>query len=137
MTRSQQKHYDLCLSQGTSPILAEMLALAQPPGCNTDNVFCADRKEEEQFKDRRVLGFRKKAEKQGVSTTGKIYLGGLARFPGDPTAWVSGRGDIAKTCETRGWGAEGTVNVKPDEEKSMEKSIDPIARKKLKEIRGK
>ena len=137
MTTAQKKHYEQCLAEGTSPALAEMFALAAPPGCNTDNVFCADRKEEEQFKDPRVRMFRRKAEKQGVSTNGKIYLGSLARFPGDPTAWVSGRGDIASTCQKRGWECEGTVTVKPDPEMALEKSVDPIARKKLKEARGK
>ena len=137
MTPEQKRHYEKCLAEGTSPVLAEMFALALPPGCNTDAVFLNDNRHEEQFKDGRVRAFRDRAEKQGVSTNGKVYTGSLARFPGDPMAWVDGRGDVAKICRQRGWNCEGTVAVKGDPELAMEKSCDPIARKKLKEARGK
>ena len=59
--------------------------------------------------------YEQEAKDAGVNTKGKIYLGGLARYPGDPEAWVSGRGDVQRICETRGWGSRGAVNVKSQE----------------------
>ena len=53
-----------------------------------------------------------KAKKAGVSITGKRYLSSLARYPGDPEAWVSDRSDIKGLCKRRGWGCDGKVKVK-------------------------
>jgi len=65
----------------------------------------------DQFQGQHEVGdyYRQTAESAGVSTTGKVYLSSLAAFPGDPEAWVSGRGDVARVLDARGWGAEGSV----------------------------
>ncbi len=47
------------------------------------------------------------ARDAGVDITGKVYLTGLAEFPGDPRAWVSDRDEALRVAEERGWGAEG------------------------------
>lgn len=129
----QLYHYFACLLEGTAPSLALMFATAQGPGLQTDSVFCSGGREEDQYKDPRLREARQRAEKKGVNTSGKIYMSGLARFPGDPTAWVDGRGDVARICQERGWGCEGTVAVKGDVELALAKSCDPLARAKLKE----
>lgn len=55
--------------------------------------------------------YHQSAAAAGVSTTGKRYLGQLAKFPGDPAAWVSGVDDVAKRCRQEGWGCSGEVKV--------------------------
>lgn len=110
-----QTHYEDCRDQGTSHNLALMFALGQPPMSNTDREFlerrggCYD-----QFKGEELAGeyYRRRALAAGVNPTGKVYMSGLAAFPGDPQAWVSGRGDVQRVCEERGWGCEGSVKVK-------------------------
>lgn len=114
MTPAQQEHYELCLAEGCSETLAEMLALAEPPGAMTDAVFlqgmggCYD-----QFRGNAYLGdeYGRMAKRDGVDATGKVYLSGLAAYPGDPRAWIAGRGDVRRVCEERGWGCEGAVSV--------------------------
>jgi putative FmdB family regulatory protein len=46
------------------------------------------------------------AERAGVSVNGKVYLHGLARFAGDPEAWVSDLGDVDRVARRRGMGCE-------------------------------
>jgi hypothetical protein len=114
VTPAQQAHYDLCIAQGTSPALAEMFALALPPAANSDREFLEGRGGcYDQFKGQSHIGdhHARVARQHGVDITGKVYMGGLARFPGDPEAWVSGRGDVRRICEQRGWGCEGAVSL--------------------------
>ncbi len=120
-----QAHYELCLSQGTSPALAEMFALGQPPMSNTDREFLAGHTNGSQFEDQPAVGdlYRSQALAAGVDPKGKIYLGGLAAYPGDPVAWVNNRGDVQRVCEERGWGAKGSVNVKAAPQDSEHKSV--------------
>lgn len=44
--------------------------------------------------------------------TGYKYISQIADYPGDPKAYVSGRGDIQRICEERGWGCHGAVKCK-------------------------
>lgn len=46
------------------------------------------------------------AKAAGVSIQGKIYQHGLARFPGDPFAWVSDRDEIKKKVKQIGGESE-------------------------------
>lgn len=115
MTPAQREHYELCLAKGTSPTLAEMFALGAPPMSNTDREFLEGRGGcYDQFRGQTEVGdyYARLARESGVDTTGRVYLSGLAAYPGDPRAWVSGRGDVKRVCEERGWSAEGSVNVK-------------------------
>lgn len=112
---ARQAHYVACRMDDVPHKLAEMFALASPPMSNTDREFlegqggCYD-----QFQGNEYLGrfYSYMAKKTGVDTTGKVYLSGLAAFPGDPEAWVSGRGDAERVCRERGWACDGSVKVK-------------------------
>ena len=110
---NDQQVYDEAIANGCSPKLAEMFALGAPPGCMTDAVFLEGHCNGNQFEKTPAHGdeLRRVAESQGQSTTGKVYLGGLARYAGDPEAWVNGRSDVKRVCEQRGWGADGAVSV--------------------------
>jgi hypothetical protein len=100
-------------ADGVTHKLAEMLALQAPPMSNTDREFLEGT--QNQFVGDEKTGdlFKKIANRRGVSVTGKHYVGGLAKFPGDPEAWVGSRGDVKRVLEDRGWGSEGAVNVEP------------------------
>lgn len=92
----------------------DMVNSGIPPGANTDREFLFGHVNGNQFEGQDFAAdhHKKVAKAAGVSTTGKVYLSGLAEYPGDPRAWVSGRGDVQKVAEERGWGVEGAVNVK-------------------------
>ena len=49
-----------------------------------------------------------------------MYKSSLARFPGDPQAWVSSRSDVKKILEERNWQSEGTVKNEFHEDKLSE-----------------
>lgn len=95
--------------------LAAMLAAGTPPLVQSDNTFLekfgANGK---QFETQTYVGdyYREQALAAGVNPTGKVYLGALAAYPGDPRAWVSDRGDVKRVCEEQGLHCEGAVNVK-------------------------
>ena len=96
-----------------------MLESGVPPAAATDREFLAGHCNGNQFEKTPRIGdlYRAEAEAAGVDPTGKVYLAGLAAYPGDPRAWVSGRGDAAKVVEERGWDCSGMVNVKAHEPK--------------------
>lgn len=52
------------------------------------------------------------AREAGVSPEGKFYEGRIARFPGDPEAWVQSQDDVRGVLEKRGWGCDGDIKVK-------------------------
>lgn len=114
MTATQEAHYQECLANGCSPRLAEMLACAQPPQAQTDREFLEGRCNGNDFEKMPALGdlYRRRAASAGVDVTGKVYLPGLAEFPGDPEAWVSGRGDVQDVCERKGLGCP-QLHIKP------------------------
>jgi hypothetical protein len=106
-------------SKGTSARLAEMLALQAPPRPNTDATFLHGHCNGSQFAAGPLAGelgdrLKATAEAGGQNVKGKVYLGGLARFPGDPQAWVDGKGDVKRVCEERGWKCTGSVESVPD-----------------------
>lgn len=111
-----QQHYEACRAVGTSHLLAEMFAFRQGPALMTDDVFLEGRHaaQAEQFNRNPEIAdaYKGEADAAGVDITGKVYLSGLAAYPGDPKAWVSGRGDVQRVCEERGWSCKGAVNVK-------------------------
>jgi hypothetical protein len=98
---------------GQSAKLAEMFAEQRPPQANTDATFLAGNANGKQFEDCQPLGdtLKAMAEREGQSVKGKKYLSQLARYPGDPEAWVDGRGDVARVVAKRGWRCSGSVNV--------------------------
>lgn len=110
------EHYDLCIRNGCSPVLAEMLASHGFPGTRgTDRAYMQGRAlNGAQFDGIPLVGkhHRAMADAAGISTTGKWYAGTLARFPGDPEAWVSGLDDLRETVQRRGWTCTGAIEVK-------------------------
>lgn len=89
----------------------EMVASGIPPSANTDREFLMGLGEQFASQPHHGDRLRKACEERGGRTKGRKYIASLARFPGDPDAWVSGRGDVQKVCEERGWGCEGAVSA--------------------------
>lgn len=111
-----QAHYERCRAQeGTSHNLAEMFALAVAPQSKSDREFLMAQRQgrDDQFGDTpwRAAEYRRLAEAAGASISGQVYMPGLARFPGDPEAWVDGLGDVRRVVEARGMGCEGLLNI--------------------------
>ena len=117
-----QRYYEACRRNGLSHKLAEMFAFQMPPMSNTDREFLEGHCNGNQFSGQEKLGnyYRKESKANGIDTTGKIYLSSLASYPGDPRAWVSGRGDVQRLCEERGLNCEGSVTVKGREKQPVE-----------------
>ena len=94
--------------------LLEMLESGRGPHCVTDSTFLKDSENGRQFADCPHIGdaYKARCEANGGSVKGKKYLSQLARYPGDPRAWVSGRGDIQRICEEDGSTCDGLVKVK-------------------------
>lgn len=98
---------------GESHTMAEMLALRKFPGVQgTDSTFMAGTHHQDTPLDQVRHQY---AQQAGVDTNGKRYLSGLARFPNDPEAWVSGRGDVLRICRERGWNCRGLVEYEAPE----------------------
>jgi len=132
-----QEHYDECIRNGCSPKLAEMFSTGQAPSPRTDNTFLEGRWN--QFEKTPWLGdaYKRVADAHGFDVKGKVYLSQLAEFPGDPRAWVSGRGDVQKVCEERGWGCSGSVSVKAqgiDQEPKQVAIADDIVQDRVESI---
>lgn len=78
----------------------------------------------EQFDDYTRNAYTKPAEAAGVSTNGKVYQHGLARFPGDPMAWIDNKGDARRIIESRGWGSEDLGITARNDYEPKRKAID-------------
>lgn len=92
------------------------------------SLFTADRLDGSSrsgLKDDTYIGnkFRKMAKAAGVVTRGKQYMGGLARFPGDPQAWVGDRGDIKRIAEKENYSVDGIVKRKVEAGPPPEKGL--------------
>lgn len=92
---------------------ADMVRLRRAPGVKTDSTHFAGR--HNQFADRPDVGdfYARELRAMGGSPVGKQYVSQIARYPGDPEAWVSSRSEIQERCERRGWTCQGDVTVKP------------------------
>lgn len=115
---------------------AEMISLQRGPVLSTDDTFFQGvPRLYEQFGSQKNLDRHLKAAKAHGFTPSPnaIYMPGLARFQGDPEAWVTramGRSYIKKLCEKRGWACEGAVNVKardPENDPLDQKNCVPLA----------
>jgi hypothetical protein len=119
----QFDHYIRCRNNGCARRLAACLALRSFPSIKTDAIFNEGRfSGSDQFADTPAQGawLRSQAEAAGVSTAGKYYLSGLADFPGDPTAWVSDRGDVLRVAREKNLRIlDGYVKHEPVEREPM------------------
>lgn len=109
--------------------LRDMFATGQAPQSNTDREFLAGHCNGNQFAGQPWAGdyYRSVAESQGCNTAGKVYLSQLAAYPGDPRAWVSGKGDAQRVLEERGLASDGLVKARgrPLEREPEEVGLDP------------
>jgi hypothetical protein len=108
--------YMLARRSGQTHRFAEMVAMQRPPKCMTDDVFFAGMPRlADQMGARQFAGIMTGAARVGFTPPADaVYHSGLARFQGDPEAFVTramGRGYIKSLCERRGWAVEGAVNV--------------------------
>lgn len=126
ITRGAQ--YMRMRSNGESDRMASMISLAKCAGLDTDDVFFSGSKPlYDQFESSRMLQRHLDVAKRFGFTppANAVYFPNLARFKGDPEAYVTraqGRAYIRQLLERRGWSAEGGVNVKGREPES-----DPLA----------
>lgn len=104
----------------------QMVISCRAPQSVTDREFMEGTENGRQFQRNPQQGdfYRKVAEAEGQSVKGKKYISQLARYPGDPEAWVSGRGDVQARCEERGSGCAGMVNVKARDADEAAKPVD-------------
>lgn len=117
---SRDEFYSHCLQSGCSPGMAAMLADRRPPASKTSTEFlraygCNGRQFEHCPQVADVLVDMTRRHDPNFSPTGKVLLGGLCQYPGDPAAWVpadsSARDYVKKLCESRGQSCEGMVEV--------------------------
>lgn len=115
--QSVQAKYEEYRNSGVPHGMAQVLATRRFPRITTDSTFMKGKVNGNQFEKTPGLGdhYKQIAEKSGVSVTGKVYYPSLASFPGDPAAWISGRGDALALCKERGWSIEGDVTYKAPE----------------------
>jgi hypothetical protein len=108
----EQGSYVAMRLDGLSHAFAEMLATQSPPMSHSDREFLEGTGE--QFAKCPHMGnyYRHVAEQHGKNVKGHVYMSSLAAFPGDPEAWITGRGDAKALCEKRGWECDGSVKVK-------------------------
>jgi hypothetical protein len=124
MTPEQQKHYDACIAEGTSPALAEMFATGQTPGVSTTKTFLEGMSTNgSQFESKPEIGdyLARDLKKSGGSPKGKVYLSGLALYPGDPKAWVSDKSDVKRVCRERDYDCSGAVSHQSEGRKERAK----------------
>jgi hypothetical protein len=112
-----QFRYEMMRQAGESHNMAEMLATRSFPGLKTDSIFNEGRCNGNQFESCPQRGdwLREQAEAAGVSTTGKYHCSGLARFPGDPKAWVNDRADVLRVARENGMNVRGYVDYEAPE----------------------
>lgn len=124
-----QEAYEAMRREGQSHNVAEMCALQVAPTGNTDATFLAGHCNGNQFEKHPAIGdfYEREAAAAGVNVKGKVYKSGLARFPGDPEAWINSKDDIKNICEKRGWGCQGSVNVAVDNSRTPIADVDVAA----------
>lgn len=109
--------YFMLRLNGQGHKFAAMLVLQRSPRIMTDSVFFEGQGDlAKQLQTETHLNLIVgNAKKHGYNPNRHdIYNPNLARFPGDPEAFVpatGGRGYIKQLCEKRGWACEGAVNV--------------------------
>jgi hypothetical protein len=97
---------------------ALMCATQTPPGTKgADRTFMSGRMNQQWLDDmpkKQAKTILAEAKQAGISTAGKVYMGGLAdhRRHQDPMAWVDSTGDILKVARARNLTVEGVVNHK-------------------------
>jgi uncharacterized protein with GYD domain len=105
-----QDAYFCALIEGTDAILAHMLAMRQGPQMKgSDRAFGeGQRLKMGAMHERNRDKIQAIAEKAGIRTQGKYYVGGLGRY-NDPAAWVSTADDVKSVLKAKNLTATGVV----------------------------
>lgn len=115
---SIQAEYVRLRETGVTHMLADMFACQRPPQAQDDTTWLAaqgNRISGAFLDDRPEIvqkAYTEPAKEAGVNIKGSVYLPELARYPGDPEAWVKNLGDVRARVEARGDGCDGAVKVK-------------------------
>jgi|SRR6185436_2080230 len=116
--------------------LCEMFSSCAPPSISTEATMFAGMANRQHNKFNTKLGniqgeaLASELRAKGGSTTGKVYIGGLAEYPGDPRAWVSGKDDVKRVCRERNLNiVDGSMTHKADG-RVDELNIPKLGRKK-------
>jgi hypothetical protein len=120
----QARYLDMRID-GQSHQIAEVLALRKFPGCHgTSATFMQGTHCQDSPLDAARYAA---AAAQGVDTNGRRYISGMARFPNDPEAWISGCDDVVRLCRDRNWNCYGAVQHEATEptEPAPEVAIAP------------
>ena len=121
---------------GEGDKLASMVSLRKGPVLSTDDTFFQGMQPlYEQFGSQKALDRNLQASKRHgfVPDKNAVYFPNLARFKGDPEAYVSraqGRSYIKKLLDKRGWSSEGGVRAtgrQPDKDPLDPKNCVPLA----------
>lgn len=117
---AKERHYKLLRSRGFSPEDATRLAHGNwQCAIQTEATFVVGFDKDPGYGDPLLRKQRlAAAEAAGVSTTGKVFVGGICRqgMADDPLAWVSessAKSEITKRCHEEGWGCKGSINIAP------------------------
>lgn len=118
----------------------EIIQTRQFPGLQTDDEFMAGRGTLADQLGDQTLKVVNAAQRNGYRPKHTdVYLPAMARFPGDPQAFIqhdSARGKVKKTLEARGWGCEGSVKVKARQtEPKRVKLADDLAHEEITALR--
>lgn len=120
-SREAVRIYESALSNGATEAFAEMAALQSPPGTRgSERAFMEGRMDGSWMNSmpehvaRRMV---RQAEKAGINTTGKFYMGGLAdkRAHMDPEAWVESTDDVRRVAKKRSLEVHGIIDYVPPE----------------------
>ncbi len=113
-----EKIYKQAIKNGCSERLADMLASRKAPDSVTEAEFFKGRHTlAQQFKgnESQLNYITKEAKKRGFTPTpNMVYEAGLAKFVGDPAAFIpasGGKDHVKAVCKKRNWRCEGAVNV--------------------------
>lgn len=109
LSPAQRKHYELCLSNGSTPKMALMLATRHGPEMKgSDRAFG----EGQRRKMSRIPAVNQKmldiAAKAGISTSGKFHVSALGRYD-NPLAWCSTIEDARKSAQLQNLNTTGLI----------------------------
>lgn len=119
-----QAIYFNSVANGTSPQMAIGFATRQAPSMKGSDrtLNQTQRRRMERMNPENRKAIVEIAEKAGIRTHGKFYVGGLGRY-NDPGAWVSTYDDAIATCRRKNLTAESIVYHKGTPEEPKKKAL--------------
>lgn len=106
-----QWFYIMLRQEGTAPVWAAMTATGHGTRMNNSEgaFFEHARKRMENWSPWQKKSHHEAARKAGISTQGKVHVGGLGA-PDNPDSWVSGTDDIRAVAKKRNLTIKGHIN---------------------------